>query len=1086
MLSYPQPPLTPFQVTLLAEQTETTASPGGPTSFSSTTHCATAAVQRALEASQSESWVTAASMLHSILDLAGDYHKPQVKFAAYSPEKVMRSVRDIVDGDRSKELLELLQEAVRDYAARCVENIEDMRREQQSSKGTIGRTPLLPKAPSPIDAGDEETPQDDPASTLDAVRTLAIFVTYFERLQHGIAELASVWVYANQWCSLQASREIPRSLVVAATQEASEVFRNAPALFEVALQGYCAVLKAELAADTATLWAPAPAAVIASTMIATASAAASASGAATTTTKVAQLKSPATAADAQRDPSALEMLACPSSVDHLTTPLRRRLLFLFTQLTRDTQQYNARVEPVVVQMVRSHFKVVARRWLEEELSAKTFFELSETALKHADKVYQQFLHSSTIPLMEDAIQATLIGSVGAEVLKRDFTVLMEQEQFNALRLAWRLLSCSAHVRSAPVVATLFRKYLLECGQGIMEELVPGSPKVTPAGVKAAIRDRPFLAVRHVIGLLEQGSRTVEHCFYECEKEFKVALHEALQTILEAYPNAFSEQLAAYQDAIMKEVEMGHVPVSLSAAAVAPAPRSRETSQPRRSAEAEEGEGGDEEVEDGSPVRRPRAESSLPPPPSSSSSSLPAARQLSTAPPTLAEGGAKHPHGVAEEERESALGAAALRHAAPLPAEAKEATPVLRRIAYIYSYHPKKDLFEAAYWRDFARRCLHPHRKVDVSAENAFIVYLRDICGLSFTSKFEGMLTDLASSSQLTSQYRTWCQERQPPSTVLAEEDTIGVVELAAGGVRGDRCDSRRTAAVSAVETHLLILAQSFWPKFAPQSPRLYVPQSLQRITKEVAAFYAGLFPNRHLTWQHPLAHATLRAQLTPQGPVLSLIGTYAQCVLLMRLDVLHDKGVTAISVKALCDEVGLDCTLTEVLWSLQGLCHPRCRLVLCDGAASPTTIASPTTTATAIDVREDEEGAGGADAKVAPAATHRQLSPFDVVRLNLDFTSSKAKVRIPLQTRARAAAAVGVDGSGRSARTADNGGHLVEVAIVSCLKARGTVSHADLVTEVNARLPFAVSVPMLKKSIEKMIERGYMVRGKDATYHFAA
>ncbi|KPI87249.1 hypothetical protein ABL78_3644 [Leptomonas seymouri] len=1074
MLSYPQPPLTPFQVTLLPEQLLTSSSSGG----SSSSTAAATSVQRALEASRTESWATATSMLHSILELAIDYRKPQVKFASYSPEKVMRSVRGIVDDGRCKELLGVLQKAVRDYAERCVEKIAEMRRQQpETAAASSTLTPSRQKAQkrnkvSQMGCTDEDEEshhgetEEDATSTLDAVRTLAIFVTYFERLQHGIAELSSVWVYANQWCSLQASREIPRSLITAGSQETSEVFRNAPGLFEVALKGFSAVLKAELEADTATLSTPSPATT---------------SPVAPPASEAVLMKSPATPADAGMDVSELEMLACPLSSEHLTTPHRRRLLVLFTQLTRDSQQYNALVEPVVVCIVRSHFESVAHQWWSAELSAKRYFELSETALKHADTVHQQFLHSGTIPLVEDAIQATLIGSVGAEVLKRDFALLMEQEQFHTLRLAWRLLSSSAHVRSAPAVVTLFREYLLECGQGIMEELIPNSTKVTPAGAQVTARERPFLAVRHLMGLLEQGGHTVEKSFHECEKEFKVALHEAMQMILEAYPNAFSEQLAAYQDAIMKEVEAGHVPVSLSAATAAPrtheVSRASLLSQPSHQSHLQDvehigppaaagddcvGDHGEEEVDGRSPLRRPRAETFAElaaQRPSTTAATVPAQASAAADLHTDEEAGAK---AVDSEERDTALGAAALRHAALLPAEAKEATPVLRRIAYIYSYHPKKDLFEAAYRHDFARRCLHPHRRVNVPAEKVFILYLRDICGLSLTSKFEGMLTDLESSSQLTAQYKTWCEEQTPSPEVPLTEARAG---------------ARLT-----METHLLILAQSFWPQYAPQPPQLYVPYPLQCITKEVERFYAGLFPNRHLTWQHPLSHATLRTQLTPQGPAFSLTGTYPQCMLLMRLDALYDRGVTAVTVKALCDEVGLDCTSTEVLWSLQGLCHPRFRLVLHDAKATPVS------TMGAASAKGEGEG-GGASAdpiSAAPTSTQGQLSPLDVVRLNLDFTTNTTKVRIPLQTRARTTVTTGIDGGVRGTRTADNGRHLVEVAIVSCLKARRTVSHTDLVAEVSSKLPFAVSVPMLKKSIEKMIERGFMVRGKDNTYRFSA
>nr|CAJ2474711.1 unnamed protein product [Leishmania braziliensis] len=1055
MTMFPRPHLPSFQVTLLPDlpptqqhQTAgktTSASPPPSLPFPS------------LASLQMHDEAAAKAMLHAVLDMASDYTIPQRRFCSYSPEAVLRSVRALVDSDLCALLVEALQAAVRAYAQRCVAVLLAQQQQLAPSAGAAqGMTNSDPES-------DEEAKTMATNAGLGEVQILAQLVTYWERLQEGMMELSSVWVYADQWCSTQVGSAMPRSLTAAATQVIREVLSDYPGLCETALAGYVTVLRAELTADTEALLSASHSVCIPNpaTLLDTRAVASSASA-------MRSVSSAPPLPSVEATP--LVVLACPPSLTSLDKPLRQRLLRLFTQLTLATQHYTAQVEPTVVRVVRSHYEKVARRLWADNVNARVFFRFCDGVLKYIGPMSVSLLHSGTTLVLEEAIQGSLISMVGSEVLKRDFAALMERQEYRSLRLAWRLLSASARVRSSPLVAGLFHEYLIDCGQRIMEELVPSSTKVTPAAALAPPCERPFLAVRHLLGLLEQGSRTVEKCFAECERDFKVALHEDMQTILEAYPQAFSEQLAAYQDAIMKEVTVGLVTAGSPKSTV---PVEVENSDDDNGAE-----------EDESPLCRPRAEGSslsLRPP---------------VAPPLLDATRAEEDDGVSSEREEltgvedavegdAVIGAAALRHAAPLPAEVKEVTSVLRRIAHIYSYHPKKNMFEDAYWRDFARRCLHAHRKLNSTVENAFICFLRDICGLSFTSKFEGMLTDLTSSAELTTQYSMWVQEQEQPS------DEKGGGAAAMG---------HSMSGTKSLDAHLFILTKSYWPEYPPMPSSFYVPPAVQAVTQQVEKFYTGLFPNRHLSWQYPLSHATLLTRLTPQSSVLTLTGTYTQCVLLMRLDALYDRGVTSITAKALCDAVGMDMANTEFLWSLQGLCHPRFALVLRKGVGSLVSAAGGAQRKSVeLDNEDDESGArvegvvgtsaspqSASSGAAAGASASYAITATDSLQLNLSFTSAKSKVRIPLQTRMRAMASVGFDGLSRGGRTADNGGHLVEVSIVSCLKAQRTVTRADLASAVAAQVPFPVTTAVLKKAIDKLIERGFMVRGKDSTYVYSA
>ncbi|KAG5477527.1 hypothetical protein CUR178_05232 [Leishmania enriettii] len=1058
---FPRPPLPSFQVTLLPELPP--AQHHQTSDHATSTLSPPSATSSSLASIQLQDEAAAKAMLHAVLHTAADCTTPQRRFYSYSPEAVLRSVRALVDSDRCAPLVQALEAAVREYTQRCMAVLLAQQ-----------RPPPLPGAGNTMGVTNSDTESDEEAkatsanATLGDVQILAQLVTYWERLQHGLAELSSVWVYADQWCSAQIGNAMPRSLTAAATQEVREVLSGYPELRENALRGYVAVLKEELAADTAALLSASRSSRPSYTAVwPDKPAVASPAGVAGSAASV----PPHSGAEAPL----LAVLACPPSLDSLDKPLRQRLLRLFTQLTLATQHYATQVEPAVVRVVRGHYEKVAHRLWAEDVSAKVFFRFCDGVLKHIGPMSASLLHSGTTPMLEEVIRGPLISTVGGEVLKRDFVAIMEREEFHSLRLAWRLLSASARVRSSPIVAGLFHEYLIDCGQRIMEELVPSSPKVTPAAAVVPPSKRAFLAVRHVLGLLEQGSRTVSMCFADCEKEFRVALHEDLQVILEAHPQIFSEQLAAYQDAIMKEVEAGHVPVGSSKSTMLVA------------VEKNGRDGNDnEEDESTSPLRRQRAEVTSPlsrPPVTAPSPDFTGAEEDESVSP------AKEDLTEVEDaaDGDAVVGAAALRHAAPLPAEVKDATSVLRRIAYIYSYHPKKDLFEATYWRDFARRCLHAHRKLNIVAENTFICFLRDICGLSFTSKFEGMLTDLSSSTELTTQYKSWAQEQsqQPPSGEAGA---------------GTSAKGRSMPETKGLDVHLLILTQSYWPEYPLMPSNFYVPPAVQAITQQVEKFYTGLFPNRHLRWQHPLSHATLLARLTPQSSVLTLTGTYIQCALLMRLDALYDRGVTSITAKALCDDVGIDMTNTELLWSLQGLCHPRFRLVLREGAASSApSVGEAQSKPTDPDNGDDEVGVRAEKAVSSSAATLSAssgaatgastgytLAATDVLQLNLSFTSATSKVRIPLQARMRPTASAVLEGPSRCGRTADNDGHLVEVAIVSCLKAQRTMTRADLASAVAARVPFSVTTAVLKKAIDKMIERGFMMRGKDSTYVYSA
>ena len=66
--------------------------------------------------------------------------------------------------------------------------------------------------------------------------------------------------------------------------------------------------------------------------------------------------------------------------------------------------------------------------------------------------------------------------------------------------------------------------------------------------------------------------------------------------------------------------------------------------------------------------------------------------------------------------------------------------------------------------------------------------------------------------------------------------------------------------------------------------------------------------------------------------------------------------------------------------------------------------------------------------------------------------------------------------------------YLIDAAVVRTMKARRTVTHTDLVTEVVRLVRFPLDIPVLKQRIEQLMESEYMKRDEKefSLYHYIA
>lgn len=160
---------------------------------------------------------------------------------------------------------------------------------------------------------------------------------------------------------------------------------------------------------------------------------------------------------------------------------------------------------------------------------------------------------------------------------------------------------------------------------------------------------------------------------------------------------------------------------------------------------------------------------------------------------------------------------------------KEATEeelerLLDKIMVLFRFIHGKDVFEAFYKKDLAKRLL-VGKSASVDAEKSMLSKLKQECGGGFTCKLEGMFKDMELSKDVNLAYRAH-------------------------------------AAASGAELSVHILTMGFWPSYPVVEARL--PPELARHQDAFAHFYLHKHSGRKLQWQPTLGHCVLRSRF-PAG-----------------------------------------------------------------------------------------------------------------------------------------------------------------------------------------------------------------------------
>ncbi|CAM8996218.1 unnamed protein product [Rhodiola kirilowii] len=176
---------------------------------------------------------------------------------------------------------------------------------------------------------------------------------------------------------------------------------------------------------------------------------------------------------------------------------------------------------------------------------------------------------------------------------------------------------------------------------------------------------------------------------------------------------------------------------------------------------------------------------------------------------------------------------------------EELEGILDRVLVLFRFIQGKDVFEAFYKKDLAKRLLLG-KSASIDAEKSMISKLKTECGSQFTNKLEGMFKDIELSKEINESFKQSSQAR---------------TKLPVG-----------------IELSVHVLTTGNWPTYPPMDVKL--PHELtiyQDIFKE---FYLSKYNGRRLMWQNSLGHCVLKADF-PKGKKELAVSLFQAVVLML-------------------------------------------------------------------------------------------------------------------------------------------------------------------------------------------------------------
>ena len=350
---------------------------------------------------------------------------------------------------------------------------------------------------------------------------------------------------------------------------------------------------------------------------------------------------------------------------------------------------------------------------------------------------------------------------------------------------------------------------------------------------------------------------------------------------------------------------------------------------------------------------------------------------------------------------------------------------LDKVIVVFRYLQDKDIFEALYKQYLAKRLLN-QRSTSSEAERLMLAKLKSECGYQFTTKLEGMFTDVKFSKDAMEKYRGYKEARQgsrineiersqaapsppivPPNDDLKIDGSISsFYENKYDVAMVQSCDGVRVNKNSPTEVcniDVTMLTAGYWPM--QSAPPCLLPAMVVAATESFEKFYLKQHTGRKLTWLTSSGTVELKATFSGTARHELTVSTYQMCILVLFNTLDHGAKLALRDISN-----ATQIPNNELKRHVVSLCTPKHRVLL-----------------------KQSRGKGVTD--------------DDTFKVNVSYVSKLKRVRVPLVAMKEAGAHP--DSNDRvPASVEEDRRHLCEATVVRVMKARKHAKHNDLIAEV--------------------------------------
>ncbi|KAF7120130.1 hypothetical protein RHSIM_Rhsim13G0114000 [Rhododendron simsii] len=346
---------------------------------------------------------------------------------------------------------------------------------------------------------------------------------------------------------------------------------------------------------------------------------------------------------------------------------------------------------------------------------------------------------------------------------------------------------------------------------------------------------------------------------------------------------------------------------------------------------------------------------------------------------------------------------------------EELEGTLDKILVLFRFIQGKDVFEAFYKKDLAKRLLLG-KSASIDAEKSIISKLKTECGSQFTNKLEGMF-----------KRRRWDDEGLYSDVSVNGAGAGHDIELSKEINESFKQSSQaRTKLPSGIELSVHVLTTGYWPTYPPMDIRL--PHELNVYQDIFKEFYLSKYSGRRLMWQNSLGHCVLKAEY-PKGKKELAVSLFQTVVLMLFND------AQKLSFQDIKDSTGIEDK--ELRRTLQSLACGKVRVL-----------------------------------QKLPKG--REVDDDDSFLFNEEFTAPLYRIKVnAIQMKETVE-----ENTSTTERVFQDRQYQVDAAIVRIMKTRKVLSHTLLITELFQQLKFPIKPADLKKRIESLIDREYLERDK--------